>query len=134
MLLLADTNRVCDGERKLMFAAERAASGNASAQYLRSAAIDLEQFAGAAINLLADRPAKTNSGRRVRCVDSQLNRFWPKRVKNCAIGGGRLPGQRAASRCATVNVPSQQVCLPDKLCCVGRGWVGVDFAWRGDLF
>src|SRR5580704_2242887 len=134
MPLLVDANRVRGGERKLMFAAKRAASGNPSAQYLRCAAIDFEQFAGAAIDLLADRPAKTDAGRGARRVDGQLNRFWPKRVENCAIGCGRLPDQRTASRCATVNVSSQQVCLPDKLRCVGRGWVCVDFARRGDLF
>jgi hypothetical protein len=63
MLLLAHANRVCGLERKLMFAAKRAASGNPSAQYLRSAAIDFEQFAGAAINLLAYAPAETDTRR-----------------------------------------------------------------------
>src|SRR6266849_10731060 len=113
--LFPDANGVYGGKYKYVFAAERPARRNSRAQHLTVAAVDFQQFACAAIDLLADHGAEAH-GVSCRCaVDRQLDGFRPERIKSGAVGRGSCPTQRAGASDATAHVALQQVGLSNEL-------------------
>ena len=86
-----------------MFTGKRTACGQAHAQELIGAAIYLEQFAGAAVNLLADSGAKFYFVSLAFTVGAEANRFGPQRKDRGAILFFQWPAQDAAGSDAAAN-------------------------------
>src|SRR5271163_4798707 len=91
-----DADGVRDRENKIMFTGQRATSGQSHAQELIGAAIHFEQFAGAAVNLLADRGAKFYFVDLAFTVLAEANRFRPQRKESGAVCFFQWPAQDAA--------------------------------------
>src|ERR1700722_13010113 len=91
-----DADRIRDGENKIVFACERSAHREAHAQQLACPAIHFEQFARAAIDLLANGGAKPHFVGLAFTVRAEADCFRSKRKK---CGGVRFfywPAQKAA--------------------------------------
>ena len=128
-----DADSIRDRENKIVFASEWAARGQSHAQKLIGAAIDFEQFAGAAVDLLANGGAKFYFVDLAFAVRAEANRFGTKRKDRGAVSFFQWPAQDAAGGDAAANFTAEQIGLADELRCVGRGGVRVDFARRSDL-
>src|SRR5713226_6695416 len=92
---------VAGGENKFAFAAERARCGNSGAQGLIATAIDFQELAGTAVNLLANDSAEANGVRELQRGVHEANRFGSKREERGAAAFRCLPLQRAAA-CNTI--------------------------------
>src|SRR6266481_5406812 len=130
---VGDADGVRDREDKIEFLSERAARGQPDAQELACSAIHFEQFAGAAVDLLADGGLKFHFIGLALTVRTEANRFRPKRKESGRVRFFEGPAQGAAVCDAAADFATEQIGLPDELCGVSRHRTLIDFAGRSDL-
>src|SRR5271154_6777992 len=98
-----DADSIRDRENKVVFASDWAARGQSHAQELASSAIYFEQFAGAAVDLLANGSVKFHFVDLAFAVWAEANCFGTKRKDRGAVGFFQGPAQDAAGGDATAN-------------------------------
>src|SRR5882762_1661108 len=132
-VLIADAHSVARRKNKLVLSIQWLARGNTHAQKL-TRAVDLEQFRGARIDLLANCGFECHVGCADRGIKSLLDGLRPQGKRRRAI----RTIHRANANCPTggavaTDFTAQKIRLPYELRRVNSSGMRVDFTRRGDL-
>src|ERR1700704_6644083 len=106
---------ISSGKNKFAYASERTPCRNSGAQALVFPAVDFQEFAGAAINLLADGSSKPHDTSGTMLAACEVNRFRAQRKQCRAASFGCFPLQNAAPCHAIINFAAEQIRLSDEL-------------------
>src|SRR6266404_595729 len=117
-----------------MLTGERTSGGNSGTQDLIAAAIDFEQLAGAAVDLLPNGSVEMYGVRKLERSNTEVNRFGSKREDSGTVSQRRFPLQRAATNHAIIDFASKQIGLSNELRRIRGGGARIDFAGRRNLF